>query len=570
MSKIKVLPEELVNKIAAGEVVERPASVVKELIENSIDAQSTKISVEVQSAGKKLIRVSDNGIGMSKKELELSFERHSTSKINQYEDLFNISSLGFRGEALPSIASIAELEIVSCQKDNNSGAKIIINGGKKQATEDCGTPIGTTIIIKNIFFNTPARKKFLKANATELGHIGNIISKYVMAYPNISFEFISDGKPLLHSTGSGKLKDAILAVYGISLSKDLIEVNATFAQGKIFGLVSQPTITRLDKNYETFFVNGRYIKNFLLNRALEDAYRTLIPHNRYPVAVLFIEINPKLIDVNVHPTKKEVKFSKTNEVMEAIRTAVAKSLEKILDKKVPLPKQENYVPFSNENAWQAGMTEVFFGEKDTQPLINLDIKMEVTDILPVVPIYQFKNTYIVATDGESLVLIDQHAAHERIIYDQLTKQAEQKTSQAQALLVPETIELETKFSLLLQENIDYFNNLGFSIEDFGKNSYLLRSVPALSAKTGAKQLLLDLLAELSSLGKTSQLEIRQENIRKLVACHSAIKANDPLNQEEMKQLIRDLFVTENPLTCPHGRPTMIKLSEQELAKRFGR
>ncbi len=332
-SRIQVLSNDLINKIAAGEVVERPASVVKELVENSIDAKSSKITVEVQAAGKKLIRVSDNGAGMTKEEIKLALQRHSTSKITNLDDLFNIQTLGFRGEALPSIASVSKMTL----EPNPSGS-------------------GVTAKIKELFYNTPARKKFMKSPVTEMGHIGNIVAKYALANPQIAFELISDGKPLLHTAGTVNLRDAIISVYGLDLFKELTWGEAEFSFGKISGFISKPTLSRVDKTYEVFFVNNRYIRNFLLNRALEEAYRTLIPNNRYPVAILFIEINPKKIDVNVHPAKREVKFQKTNEVMEAIRQFVAKTLKPDKDFKVrDLPCRQAGSP-RGEASWQPGQS----------------------------------------------------------------------------------------------------------------------------------------------------------------------------------------------------------------------
>lgn len=555
--RIQLLPEDLINKIAAGEVIERPASVVKELIENSIDASATRISVDVQAAGRKMIRVSDNGHGMTKAEVEISVQRHSTSKINSLDDLFNIQSLGFRGEAIPSIASVSKIDILS--QSDGAGTRLRIEGGKQLSLENAGAPKGTTVTIKDLFFNTPARKKFMKSPATEMGHIGNIVSKYALANPNISFELISDGKPLLSTPGSGKLRDAAIAVYGVDLVKGLVEIELQFRLGKIHGLISLPTLTRIDKNYETFFVNKRYIRNFLLNRALEEGYRTLIPGNRYPIAILFIDIDPKQIDVNVHPAKREVKFVKTNEVMQAISDAVRNALVKD-DQSTSISERENQIiGISDENN---------FLFNSTPYVPNQELEIEVSGIQPLFPIYQYKETYIICTDGEELVLIDQHAAHERIIYDQLSKQKSE--NKQQSLLIPENIELGPNDKAALAENMDQLKDYGFEIEEFGNDSYIIRSVPVVSAKTSPKQLLAELVSDLGNLGKSSQLEIKKENVRKLIACHSAIKAGDKLTVEEMNQLIKDLYTTENPLTCPHGRPTMIKIGKEELEKRFGR
>ena len=541
--KIKVLPEDLINKIAAGEVVERPASVVKELVENSLDAGATQIIIEIQDAGKKLIRVSDNGGGMSEEEIEISLERHSTSKITSVDDLFNIQTLGFRGEALPSIASVSKMKI----ERNPSGA-------------------GVTVEVKNIFFNTPARKKFLKADSTEIGHVGDIISKYALAYPQTAFKFSSDGKPLINSPGTGKPLDAIMAVYGADLARELVAVEHKFVAGKVFGFISRPTISRIDKNYETFFVNRRYIKNFLLNRALEEAYRTLIPSNRYPVAVLFVDIDPRQVDVNVHPAKREVKFLKTNEVMEAVRQGVRIALSAAIG--------DQGIRRSGNGDWEIGSDQLPMSDFQTGLLTQIpvssfeEIEMQVTAVQPLIPLYQLKLTYIVATDGEELALIDQHAAHERILYDQISHQS--AVTSRQSLLIPETIELNAVEAAGLKGNLEYLNILGFEVEEFGNNSFILRSVPAVSSKIPARQLILDIIAELQESGKSVQVEVKQENLRKLVACHSAIKAGDKLTVQEMNQLIRDLYTTQNPLTCPHGRPTMVRLTEAEIMKRFGR
>ncbi|MBU0672733.1 MAG: DNA mismatch repair endonuclease MutL [Candidatus Margulisbacteria bacterium] len=571
-SRIKILPEDLTNKIAAGEVVERPASVVKELLENAIDAKATQIKVEIQSAGRKLIRVSDNGQGMTREEVRLAIERHSTSKISQLDDLFNIQTLGFRGEALPSIASVSIMEIRSKDKDEEAGSLLRVEGGKIGKIEEIGCPVGTTLIVKDLFFNTPARKKFLKSPPTEIGHIGDIVAKYALAKPQIAFELVSDGKPLLVTSGSGRLKDAVAAIYGVELAKELVEAQLDFKLGKISGLISRPTLSRLDKSYETFFVNGRYVKNFLLNRALEEGYRTLIPNNRYPIAILFIEIDPKQIDVNVHPTKREIKFVKTQEVMGAIRDCVRLTLEQKLNIKQPVAGDGqgsgSWTP-STDLAWKPEMADALFSAiNDQLPVTSQEIEIDLSAVQPLFPIYQYKATYIICTDGEDLALIDQHAAHERIIYDQLGHKA--KTQAQQPLLVPETIETSPKEAAVLGENIEYLKGLGFDLEEFGNNTYILRSVPAIATKNPAKQMLLDIVSELQTLGKSAQLEIKQENIRKLIACHSAIKAGDKLSVQEMNQLIKDLFATENPATCPHGRPTMIRLSQEELDNRFGR
>ena len=538
-NRIKVLPDELINKIAAGEVVERPASVVKELVENAIDAGASQIIIEVDEAGKKLIRVADNGRGLTEAEIKLALQRHATSKLAEYEDLFNLHTLGFRGEALPSIASVSKMKI-----ERNPAGR------------------GLTVTVKDLFHNTPARKKFLKANSTELGHCGQVAAKYALAYPGIAFRFTSDGKPLLTTGGTGKLADAILSVYGADLLKGLVEVSGEFNGGRVTGFVSRPTLTRIDKNYEDFFVNGRFIKNFLLNRALEEAYRTLIPHGRYPVAVLFINIDPQQVDVNIHPAKREVKFVRNQLVMDGVRKAVRGALG---DQEIRGAESEYQEIRRSDGVWQPAMADVLFPVDNSSFPVS---EVMPSHDLPLSPLGQVNNMYIVATGEEGLTLIDQHAAHERILYDLLSRRS--TVVSRQSLLVPETIEVPVPEAAVLKDNLEQLNALGFEIEEFGGNSFLIRSVPTLSGKAEPKQLLQDIIADLAVTGKSSQIEVRQETVRKLVACHSAIKAGDKLTPQEMIQLIRDLLSTANPLTCPHGRPTMVRISPEELAKRFGR
>lgn len=539
MAKIHLLPDELINQIAAGEVIERPASVVKELVENAIDAGAARITIEIQGTGKKLIRVADNGRGMSEKEISLALQRHSTSKISSLDDLFNIQTLGFRGEALPSIASVSKTKI----SPNPSGA-------------------GLTVEVKELFHNIPVRKKFLKSDATEMGHIGDIVAKYILAYPGISFELTSDGKPLLQSAGTGNLKDAIMSVYGVELLKELSAVAAELPWGKINGLVSRPTITRLDKNYEIFFVNGRSVKNFLLNRALEEAYRTLIPSGRYPVGVIFISIDPKLVDVNVHPTKREVKFLRTNEVTAALTEAVKRVWDNGKDAGMDVGSQSLVENDSLDQIPISGFHTGFLTHNPTTSFSQLETGEPS-------PVFQVNNTYIIKPTDEGITIIDQHAAHERILYDQLSR-PRSNVQGRQPLLVPEAIEVGVKESAILKEDPEYFHDLGFELEEFGQNTYLIRTVPAAAVKAPIKQLLLDLISELGEAGKAVQLEVKLENARKLIACHSAIRAGDKLTVEEMNRLVKDLYNTASPATCPHGRPTIVKIDEPTLKKWFQR
>ena len=538
---IKILSKDLINKIAAGEVVERPASVVKELVENSIDAQATHITIEIQDAGKKLIKVIDDGVGLTNEECTLALERHSTSKISSQDDLFNIKTLGFRGEALPSIASVSKLKI----GPNPSGK-------------------GITIEVKELFQNIPARLKFLKSKFTEASHISNLISKFILSNPGVAFKFIQDGKEAISSSGSGDLKDALVAVYGVDIARNLLEVKSD----SIYGYISRPDISRVARDYESFFVNGRYVRNILLSRSVEQAYRTLIPSDRYPIAVLFISIDPKEVDVNVHPTKREVRFLKTNEVLEAVSSSVRNVLSSIMEVRGK--------DFGMEAGIEVGSGKLEKIVDDQLPISNIHTgilaqnltsnirgsEFIVSDIQPLIPVYQHKETYIVATDGVDLVLIDQHAAHERVLYDKLCAK-ESDALKMQSLLIPENMIFSHAEAQIIEEKLDYLKSLGFEIESFGKDNFLLRSTPSILTGTAPKEVLLDLIPELSS-----PLEQKQERILKFMACHGAVKAGDKLSREEMDHLIRDLYKTQNPLTCPHGRPTMIKFSQADLEKLF--
>ncbi|MCX5750182.1 MAG: DNA mismatch repair endonuclease MutL [Candidatus Saganbacteria bacterium] len=497
--KIKLLPEDLINKIAAGEVVERPASVVKELVENSIDAGATRIQIEIQEGGKKLIRIADNGSGMSKEEVELAIERHSTSKISSLDDLFKIHTLGFRGEALPSIASVSQMEILSSTGDDPS-TKLVIDGGKKRKSEETGAPKGTTITIRNLFFNTPARLKFLKATSTEQGHILDIISRFILSYPNIAFKLTSENGELLNSPGSGKLIEAINSIYGLEVSERLLEVSGEKNGIKVTGLISNPTQTRINRTSESFFVNGRYIRNTLLAYALEEQYRTLIPNGRYPVAIINLEIPTDIVDVNVHPNKREVRFSKTQLVLDALKSIVFQSLHgEILKGQVPAGKSEFFQKMELGKEWKPEMLPILeqaFGQSIPESIIGSELSFEVSAIQPLIPLAQFRETYIITTDGVDLVLIDQHAAHERILYDKLSKADAQ--TESQEMLIPENLELSVKEAKLLEENLDYLKSFGFELEVFGKNSFLIRAVPSFLVNASAAEVIKDLLNELEN------------------------------------------------------------------------
>lgn len=545
MPQIKILPADLANKIAAGEVVERPASVVKELTENAIDAGASHITIEIQDAGKRLIRITDDGCGMEDGEIALSLQRHSTSKIVSLDDLFNIKTLGFRGEALPAIASVSRFSI----SKNPNGS-------------------GITVKAEELFYNTPARLKFMKSKYTELSHIQEIVNGFTMSNPKIAFKLLVDGKEVLSSPGNGKLFDAVFSVYGLELARELVEVKGE----NIHGFVSKPNVSRLDRGMESFFVNGRIVKNFLLSRALEEAYRNLIPNNRYPVAVLFISVPPAEIDVNVHPAKREVKFLKTKEVMDEITSAVKAALGEFTeagnwDTNInPNDKNQNPNEIQNPNSCLPAGTVQFqiSGVQDQIPVFNL----EATRVLPLVPLYQLQNTYIVCTDGEDLVLIDSHAAHERILFDRICNAS--RVSSQVVLLIPETLEINKTDYAAVESHLDILKELGFEMEVFGSNTFMVRSVPSILSKEPLKETILDLLSEIKNEGSKTKTEEVKDRINKYMACRGAVKAGDKLETSEIEQLISDLYKTENPMTCPHGRPTMVRINKDTMEHLFGR
>jgi DNA mismatch repair protein MutL len=566
MKKIIVLDENLISKIAAGEVIERPASVVKELVENSIDAGAKKISIEVKDGGKRSIKVVDDGSGMGPDDARLAIERHATSKLKSAEDLFSIRTLGFRGEALPSIAGISKFELITSDGGSN-GTKVIIDGGKAKPVESSGSPAGTSVTVEDLFFNTPARMKFQKGKTTEISHISDIVSKFILSNPQISFDLKSDGKKILSSIGSGNLLEAIASVYGTDMAKAMLEVRderSEIGNVKIHGYVSQPVITKSDRYGESFFVNGRFVRNMLLSRALENAYRTLIPGDKYPIAVIFVDIDPKEIDVNVHPTKREVKFAKPDVAMNAITLAVSSALGEVTASSGSRPYDQHQ--FINRNEWKPEMISIL-GElpsaKFQEPSnIQLSRTNDQNGTL-----IQLNLTYILSIQDEDLVIIDQHAAHERIMYEKFKNKTVGGT---QNLLVPKTIEMEPREFELISGNLAEVFDLGFEIEVFGKNTVNVRGVPAALGAHNIDASISEILSELSSSFSIKSIDERREAVWKMMACKAAVKARDRLSYDEMSALLKELYNTSNPTTCPHGRPTLVRISRSSMEKMFGR
>lgn len=589
------------NKIAAGEVVERPISIVKELVENSIDAGASSIVVEIKNGGKSYIRITDNGSGILPDEVEMAFERHATSKISDSEDLNHLMSLGFRGEALASIAAVSHTELITKTPSNQSGIQVKLDGGVLSHKKEMGCPNGTTIIISDLFYNTPARLKFLKQDATEANLIIDFVSKISLAFSDIGFRLINNGKILFSTSGSGDTYKSITSIFQKEIAQDLIQVLECNDFYELKAYVSTSSNTRASKKYQIFFMNGRYIKSPLLDRALNNAYRELVFEGRYPIAFLFLKVKPEWVDVNIHPNKKEVRFRDEkgiedfidNTLVNALRSAAA-SIPKIKTEKIfvennthnevevektvqvditSLPKTK---PMTFNESWEKPKVESY----EIKAFQALELKEPSVEKTPIQPKEEPFNllslntlgtvfgTYVAAFDQEYFYLIDQHAAHERILYEDFIAQYLNEDANVQRLLSPYIIELSVSDAHNAQENLGFIQKLGYEIEAFGKNSFIVKGVPSMLQFNDSKVFLNDIIESLSTRLITQQKEQIEKVIRN--ACRKAIKANDYLNNKEIEHMISLLSKTDNPFSCPHGRPIFIKLSEHDIEKMFKR
>jgi DNA mismatch repair protein MutL len=553
---IRVLPTEIVSKIAAGEVIERPASVVKELMENSLDAGATQIAIEAQGGGIEMMKVSDNGAGIASSELELAFHRHATSKIGNLEDLEKVSSLGFRGEALPSIAAVAEVEILTNTAPDSAGSYMHLTRGEVTRKESRARPQGTTVTVHRLFRYIPARLKFMKSPNTENSHIAHLVSQYALAFPEVRFGLTLDRRQSLRTTGNGALRDVLNELYGSEVAQRMLEIEQKEDPVRITGLTSPPTLTRSNRNYLSFFVNRRWVRSPLLTRATEDAYHGLLMDGQHPLVVLNISLPAEELDVNVHPAKAQIKFGHEQTVFRSVQ----KAIEQVLDRS-PIASSKA-MPFSpTSQQWQRPRMIT-----DNEPtfIVSQLPAME----LPVLRILgQLANTYVIAEGPDGLYLIDQHAAHERILYDRILAQWSQKEVEVQGLLQPVTIEFSPREEETLRAGNQVLAEFGFTIEPFGNRSYLIRTMPALMAGANIIEMVTGLLGTLASRQGLNRLE---EKMAESLACHSAIRAGQQLSSEEMRELIKQLEQTGQPRTCPHGRPTMIHLSARQLEREFGR
>lgn len=574
---IKALDDNLINKIAAGEVIERPASVVKELIENSIDAGATTISVNISNGGADKIEVEDNGEGLNGEEIPLAFQRHATSKIDCAEDLFNISTMGFRGEALPSIASVSRIELYS-KKNAEEGVFARLEGGNFLKLEHYASPNGTRIIVRDLFFNTPARRNFLKSPVSEGGHIYELLSKYALARPDISFNFSNDKKGFFKTPGNGSLKDVVISIYGRDFARYMIEAHYSGEEYSVEGLISTPELRRLNRKNQTFFINHRPVRSVLLFKAIDQAYQGRLLSREQPVVMLSITVPPASVDVNVHPQKNEVRFKDEKTVFRTVYSAVNDCLEQVdyrplssypfsaratsSNRQNPQPREwhESAIDF---NFTGSPVNHQEPAQVDTKPTEAAIIHQSGEGEYKIIG--QCLNSYILLEKDKSLYLVDQHAAHERIIYNRLKKACAAGSEIGQVLAVPVPIELSTRQIGIIEQNNEFFLELGFSLDIIAPDTVLLRSAPASMA--GQE---LEIINELLELWQDNSQPDLKDEVIKTMACKKAVKAGDGLFMQEMATIIEDLFSTEPYKNCPHGRPTIIRISHTELDRLFKR
>lgn len=655
-ASIQILDSQAANQIAAGEVVERPVSVVKELVENALDAGASQIDVAIEGSGVPLIRIRDDGQGILPEDLPRSILRHATSKIRRIEDLNNLHTLGFRGEALPSIASVARVEIATRPKEQVSGMILRIEGGAQTDLREIGCPPGTTVTVEDLFYNTPARRKFLKSTNTEFGQISDLLGRLSLARPDVAFTLKHPKVVVLQTPGRGRLLDSISAVLGQAIARRVLPVDFSQGEWRVEGYISPPDLVRSTRQGETLIVNGRIIRSNLISRAIAEGYHTLIPNKLYPIVILKLQIPPHEYDVNVHPTKMEVRFNREKELADFIAEGIRKTLlqsqpmapferitresthqatqkpfaphhqitnnqQKLIEPSEKLPELSSEspcstvkpiqytLPFSNPGAKSINPPEhriaedkVFVNPKTNtiSPILtpsnsysdpvpdpklanesasdSFDILTNsAQDVLPfenplllLRPLGQVLSTYILATDEEHLVIIDQHAAHERINYEKLLEKHRKNQRASQSLLIPIPLEFTPSEEQALLEHLMHLHQMGFVLEDFGARTYLLRGIPAYSGPYQGEELLRNFLDQVLQKQTPPTFDQLLEEWIYLLACKESIKAKEVLSLLEMEQLILQLSKTENPYTCPHGRPTMVKLTRGELERRFYR
>ncbi|HUM26049.1 MAG TPA: DNA mismatch repair endonuclease MutL [Anaerolineales bacterium] len=586
---IRLLSSEVASQIAAGEVVERPASVVKELTENALDAGAKSISISIEDAGRTLVEIADDGHGIPANELELAAARHATSKLVQSEDLFHIQTLGFRGEALASIGSVSHMTITSRVADAAEGARLKVDGGIAGKVEKVGAPVGTTLRVENLFYNVPARLKFLKTDVTERRAIDALVTRYALAYPNVRFK-VTDGKQVtLQTAGDGDRRSILAALYGVDVAKQMLEVMAQDDGLSLMGFISPTSLTRSNRKEITFFVNGRWVQDYSLTTALLQAYHTLLMVGRYPLTTLFLEVDPEDVDVNVHPTKAEVRFRSQDKVFSFIQRSARKALLAYTPVASVSPQLwGGSKPASSEGRemgidWSIGHDDELqvTGSKlqvenetssSTQPanLPPSNVQHATFNTVPLLRLIgQIGSTYIVAEGPDGLYLIDQHAAHERVLFEKLMAQHDKKTIPSQALLTPEIVTLPPQSAKALMPQLPFLNHFGFEVEEFGANTFQVRAMPALFAGGDPASALRALVEDFEEDEAPLQSEV-EAKLAARVCKRLAVKGGQTLTTEEQRALLNDLEACASPRTCPHGRPTMIHLSVDALERQFGR
>ncbi|OLS39086.1 DNA mismatch repair endonuclease MutL [Bacillus sp. MRMR6] len=618
MGKIIQLDDALSNKIAAGEVVERPASVVKEIVENAIDAGSTVIEIEVEEAGLAKIRITDNGNGIEEEDVLIAFQRHATSKIKDENDLFRIRTLGFRGEALPSIASVSRLEMKTSTGDG-AGNRVVIEGGKVIVFEKASSRRGTDITITDLFFNTPARLKYMKTIHTELGNITDVVNRLALSHPEVAFRLIHNERKLLQTNGNGDVRQVLASIYGMSIAKQLVPISGSSLDYKISGYASMPEVTRASRNYISTMINGRFIKNYALAKAIQEGYHTLLPIGRFPLVLLNIEMDPLLVDVNVHPSKMEVRISKEAELndlvtrilKEAFKSKVLiptaynvekKEAQKSEQTRLVLDESNNSKPVKNEFHWEPPVTATHVREERT--IVQTSHKEESVEQEPVweftppvvkkeepsfedtstsgvteeqndsrvprmYPIGQMHGTYIFAQNENGLYIIDQHAAQERLKYEYFREKVGEVYSELQEMLVPLTFEYSTDEFLKINEHRSELEKVGVFLEEFGMNSFIVRSHPQWFPKGEETQIIEEMIEQLLLMKKVDIKKLREEAAI-MMSCKASIKANRHLRNDEIQALLDDLRNASDPFTCPHGRPIIAHYSSYDMEKMFKR
>lgn len=591
MSKIIRLPQNLINKIAAGEVVERPASVIKELIENSIDAEASKITINIENAGKKLIEVIDNGTGMSKEDAEIAFEHHSTSKIKNLDDLENITTMGFRGEALSSIGAVSKVTLTTKNNKDVTGTQIKIQNEKTTTIEEAGIGQGTDLKVEELFFNIPARLKFLKSDTTELKYIIQTFINLALSNSQIHFILSHNKKNLYNLPNVQNLKNRIFDLFGQNIADNLISIIYDSPILKINGFVGHPSIAKVQRNHQYVFLNKRPIQDALIAKAVYDGFESTIPRDRFPVLFIFIKIDPKEVDVNVHPRKTQVKFRNTNQIYLAVKNAVKTSLFKQLQSnvnKIPPFKQsykikESFVngrlsdskidyksyPKDKKDLVKQSLlfsAQLLSGSNDNTSIVEKDTKIYKQP-------YQIFNNYLLYEYGEKLWIIDQHAAAERVSYEKLSSQYKKENIEGQKLLIPQTIELKYHDSIVLKSNIDQLSKVGIYVEEFGSNIFKINEVPTLLSKSNLQKLIEDIIEDMKSIDIKKESESLTELTKRIIetmACHHSIRAGMKLEIQEIYNLVKDLIKCRNPYSCPHGRPVIWELTKYQIDKKFDR